>query len=67
MPTGPQLEVRNVKFAIGASVPRFWHGGRRSLTLYLNNLSIFFPDGERFFIRSVKDACEEAPLGQTPR
>ena len=35
-------------------MPRFWHGGRRAVTIFFNNLSIFFPEGERFFIRSVK-------------
>lgn len=49
------LVVRNVKFEIGPQVPRYWHGGRRSLTIFMNNLSIFFPEGERFFIRSVKE------------
>lgn len=48
------IEVRNVKFPLGADVPRHWHGGRRSVTLFFDNLSIFFPAGERFFIASVK-------------
>jgi uncharacterized protein len=51
-PTHP--EVRNLKFELGPSVPRFWHGERKSLTLFFNSLSIFFPPGERFFITSVK-------------
>lgn len=50
----PKLEIRNLKFAIGPGVPRYWHGGRRSVTIFLNNLSIFFPEGEKFFIKSVK-------------
>lgn len=48
------IEVRNVEFPLGGEVPRHWHGGRRSVTLFFNNLSIFFPAGERFFIASVK-------------
>lgn len=47
-------EVRNLQFATDASVPRFWHGGRKSVTQFLNNLSVFFPVGERFFIASLK-------------
>jgi len=35
-------------------VPRYWHGGNRAVTLFFNNLSIFFPAGERFFIAAVK-------------
>jgi predicted metal-dependent hydrolase len=46
--------VRNLHFTIDDSVPRFWHGGRRSITIFLDNLSIFFPAGERFFVRSVR-------------
>lgn len=48
------LEVRNFKFPLGPAVPRYWHGGRRSVTLFFDNLSVFFPPGERFFIQSVR-------------
>jgi predicted metal-dependent hydrolase len=51
--TTHSIEVRNIHFDLDG-VPRYWHGGRRSMTLFLNNLSIFFPPGERFFIASVK-------------
>ncbi len=55
--TSEPLEIRNLRFDL-AGVPRYWHGGRRSVTLFLNNLSLFFPPGERFFIQSVKaQAC----------
>jgi hypothetical protein len=47
-------EVRNVRFEFDAGVPRYWHGGRASVTLFFNNLSVFFPAGERFFIASLK-------------
>ena len=36
-------------------MPRYWHGGGRAVTIFFNNLSIFFPVGERFFIKTVKD------------
>ena len=49
----PTLEVRNLRFAVESGVPRAWHGGRRSVTVFFDNLSIFFPAGERFFIASV--------------
>jgi len=48
------LEVRNMVFPIDASVPKHWHGGRRSLSIFFDNLSIFFPAGERFFIASLR-------------
>lgn len=47
------FEVRNLKFGVDG-VRRFWHGERKSVTQFWNNLSIFFPAGERFFIASVK-------------
>jgi predicted metal-dependent hydrolase len=52
--TKPTPEVRNVRFPIDARVPRYWHGGRAGLTRFFDNLSIAFPAGERFFIRSVR-------------
>ena len=47
------FEIRNLSFDLDG-VPRYWHGGLRSVTLFMNNLSLFFPPGERFFIQSVK-------------
>jgi predicted metal-dependent hydrolase len=52
-PRPPPPEIRDVRFDL-SEVPRYWHGGRRSVTLFFNNLSIFFPPGERFFVTSVK-------------
>jgi predicted metal-dependent hydrolase len=49
----PTLELRNLRFPVESGVPRHWHGGRRSVTTFFDNLSIFFPAGERFFIASV--------------
>jgi uncharacterized protein len=47
-------EVRNLSFDVGPDVPRHWHGGRRAVTAFFNNLTVFFPPGERFFIASVR-------------
>jgi len=54
MMTAPELQVRNLRFDVGDEVPRYWHGGKRAITLFFDNLSIFFPAGERFFISAVK-------------
>jgi uncharacterized protein len=54
MPDPTLPEVRNLEFDVGPGVPRHWHGGRRSVTAFFNNLTVFFPPGERFFIASVK-------------
>lgn len=52
--TAPIPEVRNARFALGSEVPHDWHGGRTAVSIFFDNLSIFFPPGERFFIASVK-------------
>jgi predicted metal-dependent hydrolase len=44
---------RNLHFAIGRDVPRYWLGGRKSVTTFFDNLSVFFPVGERFFMHTV--------------
>jgi len=46
-------EIRNLRFALDAAIPRHWHGGRRSVTTFFDNLSVFFPAGERFFVATV--------------
>ncbi len=50
--TTSAFPVRDATFPF-AAVPRYWHGGRRAVTIFFNNLSTLFPLGERFFIRSV--------------
>ncbi|MBX3250119.1 MAG: metal-dependent hydrolase [Myxococcales bacterium] len=50
----PSIEVRNRSFPIGPAIPRDWHGGRRSVSRFFDNLSVFFPEGERFFMRSLQ-------------
>ncbi len=49
--SSPTPEPRNLRFDL-ADVPRYWHGERRSLSLFFDNLSLFFPEGERFFVRA---------------
>lgn len=49
----PKLEVRNLKFEVDDRVPRKWHPRGQAVTSFFNNLSIFFPPGERFFMASV--------------
>lgn len=49
-----EFAIRDVTFGIDESIPKYWHGGRRAVTLFFDNLSTLFPLGERFFIRSVR-------------
>jgi len=50
----PAMEVRNLRFDFHLDVPRHWLGGRKSVTTFFDGLSVFFPLGERFFVRSVR-------------
>jgi predicted metal-dependent hydrolase len=45
------MEIRDRTFE--REVPRQWHARGRAVTAFFDNLSIFFPAGERFFIASV--------------
>lgn len=45
--------VRDVTFELPEGIPRRWHSDRAAVTVFFNNLSTLFPEGERFFIRSV--------------
>lgn len=53
MATSVVPQVRNLAFDIDESVPRRWHGKSQAITNFFDNLSIFFPPGERFFIASL--------------
>lgn len=46
---------RDVDFALdAATIPRDWCDGDAFETTFLNALSLLFPEGERFFVESVK-------------
>ncbi|HEY6464071.1 MAG TPA: metal-dependent hydrolase, partial [Polyangiaceae bacterium] len=46
---------RRVEFAFDPEVvPRAWYGGDPHLTTFWNALSLLFPEGERFFVESVR-------------
>ena len=47
------IEVRDFRFPIDEA-PRDWHPAGRAVTAYWDELSIFFPRGEAFFVKSVR-------------
>lgn len=53
MKPSPSPEVRNLRFDLSQDIARPWHGAGRAVTLFFDNLSTFFPLGERFFIANV--------------
>lgn len=65
MQVSPTFEVRNLRFEVDRSIPKFWQGGPKGVSLFLDNLSTLFPPGERFFMRAVRhfqDRVEDPTL-----
>lgn len=56
--TTSSIDVRDLRFDL-QRVPRDWHPGGAAITAYWDQLSIFFPLGEAFFVRSVKHFLPE--------
>ena len=54
MKTIVQPVRRNLEFRLPKDRIGDWHAGGAHITHFFNALSIFFPDGERFFIDSVR-------------
>ncbi|MFP6816624.1 MAG: metal-dependent hydrolase [Pseudomonadales bacterium] len=50
----PPIQVRDLDLRPDESTPRYWFGGDPFTTHFFNAISTTFPDGERFFIRSVR-------------
>lgn len=48
------IQPRKVAFDV-SSVPRHWNAGDPVLTRFFDALSVHFPEGERFFIQSVRN------------
>ncbi len=48
----PGIELRPLKFPFNTDITT-WYRGDRDISLFFNTLSIFFPEGEKFFIESV--------------
>lgn len=64
------IAPRALRFSWGADLPRFWFGGDAFRTHYMNALSLLFPQGEQFFIETVRalrhasrDATLDAEIG----
>lgn len=62
--------VRRMDFAFPADMPAWWWAGDRELSRNADALHLLFPEGERFFIRSVRDVVKTLDLdapGAPPR
>lgn len=61
---------RNLEFHLPKDRIGDWHAGGAHVSHFFNALSIFFPDGERFFIDSVRhyrDRIHDPELGESVR
>lgn len=56
------IQVRDLRFSLQA-VPRDWHARGVAVTAYYDQLSLFFPVGEAFFVRSVRHFVPQLPKG----
>lgn len=45
---------RDLRFGLSENPKRHWFGGNALKTAMMNSMSLFLPEGERFFIRSLK-------------
>jgi len=48
-----RFPVRDVRLDLDDSVPKHWHAAGRAVSTFFDNLSLFFPAGERFFVSAV--------------
>lgn len=55
----PVPVVRRMDFPFGQALPRWWFGGNPVVTHLANGLNLVFPEGERFFVRSVRHYLEQ--------
>src|SRR5437868_3838962 len=53
-PTDLSINPRNLGVDYDAATPRWWHGGDPVATAFYNALSATFPQGETFFIETVR-------------
>lgn len=60
-PAGLVIKPRNVMLGRAQSVPRWWKSGDPVATAFYNSMSAVFPQGEAFFIDSVRHYRDALP------
>ncbi len=50
----PHIVPRNIQFEFSPDLPTNWHSGNPAISHFYDALSLTFPQGERFFIDSVR-------------
>jgi predicted metal-dependent hydrolase len=67
-PSPPSIRVRALGAGPDASTPRYWYRNDPFVTHFFNAVSTTFPEGERFFIRSVRhyaDRIDDPTLSES--
>ena len=59
-PTRTPIRARRLGLTIDPATPRHWSAGDPEVTRLLDTLSLTFPDGEQFFVDSVRRFREHA-------
>jgi len=67
MTEAPALLVRKPRLDFGAPIERFYFGDNAVKTHIFNALNLLFPDGERFFVKSVHDHVKDLHDAQLVR
>ncbi|MDR3507089.1 MAG: metal-dependent hydrolase [Caulobacteraceae bacterium] len=63
-PTAPsdlKIKPRDIAFGRGVKNARWWHGGDPIATNFFNALSLTFPQGEAYFVQSVRHFLNDLP------
>ena len=55
-----RIEIRTPELDFEADIPRYWLAGNAVATHVFNGLNLVFPDGERFFIKAVRDCADDS-------
>ncbi len=66
LPDGVHVTYRRMHFDLDERVPVYWHSGDPGKTHFFTALSLLFPEGEKFFIDSVRH-FEDADLDPSTR
>lgn len=53
-PEQVEIKPQRMGFEFGAKVPRYWAANNYTLSHTMNALSVLFPQGEQFFVDSVR-------------
>ncbi|MEM9188447.1 MAG: metal-dependent hydrolase [Myxococcota bacterium] len=57
--TKPQIRPRNTRIGFSDAIAKHWFGGSAVATHLINGVNLLFPEGERFFVRSVRAYLDE--------